>query len=321
MKRFVLFIIVIITVSAGIFGTLSEGHIGIYIQNTDPLISIIILASILVGTSFIFGCISGDYSWVDRLWSMAPVAFAWIYAISAKMAPQTLMAALLITIWGVRLTFNFARKGGYSGTEDYRWAILRKKITKPVFWQLFHFFFICCYQIGLFVLFTSPLYLLYRHTDRPVTASFVIPMCCFFFFLVFETIADQQQWNFHRAKKRMNDIRFQMETDTNQDADGKRHKLENDIRQGFLSSGLFHFSRHPNYFGEIMQWWCLFIAGIFSAGSVVNWTWLGPMLLTLLFIGSTRFTESISAQKYPGYTHYQQTTSAIIPFPPSRKKS
>ena len=60
----------------------------------------------------------------------------WIFAVSAAIdvrdPARLLVMALLVTAWGARLTFNFARKGGYTGMEDYRWAILRGRMTP---WQ------------------------------------------------------------------------------------------------------------------------------------------------------------------------------------------
>ena len=63
--------------------------------------------------------------------------------------------AVLVTLWGARLTFNFARKGGYTGVEDYRWAVLRARMT-PWQFQLFNLFFIVLYQNALLVLITLP---------------------------------------------------------------------------------------------------------------------------------------------------------------------
>ena len=62
----------------------------------------------------------------------------------------------------------------------------------------------------------------------------------------------------------------------------------------------------------------LFLFGAVAAGSLLQWTVLGPFLLTTLFIGSTIFTESITKSKYPEYADYQATTSAIIPWFPRR---
>ena len=63
--------------------------------------------------------------------------------------PRLLAVAVLVTIWGVRLTWNFYRKGGYSlHGEDYRWPVIRSKIH-PVLFQLFNLFFIAVYQVSM----------------------------------------------------------------------------------------------------------------------------------------------------------------------------
>mgnify|MGYP002620526474 CR=1 FL=1 len=61
-----------------------------------------------------------------------------------------------------------------------------------------------------------------------------------------------------------------------------------------------------------------FAFGAIAAGSVLQWTVIGPVLLTLLFLGSTAFTESITKSKYPEYAEYQRTTSRLIPWFPRR---
>ncbi|MCR2827503.1 DUF1295 domain-containing protein, partial [Microbacterium sp. zg.Y909] len=212
-----------------------------------------------------------------------------------------LMAAL-VTLWGARLTFNFARKGGYSGMEDYRWAILRKRMT-PVQFQLFNLFFIVLYQNALLVLISLPALMAWEH-PTPLTGWDIALAALFLAFLVGETVADQEQWDFHQAKKR---------------AGGT-------LEPGFATTGLFRLSRHPNFFFEQAQWWVFYFIGAVAAvsaglgvwGGLINPTIVGAVLLTVLFIGSTIFTESISASKYPAYADYQRRTSMLVPLPPRR---
>ena len=56
--------------------------------------------------------------------------------------------------------------------------------------------------------------------------------------------------------------------------------------------------------------------GALAAASFAQWTVTGAVLLTLLLVGSTDFTEKISASKYPEYAHYRQSTSAVVPWFP-----
>src|ERR1039458_5809341 len=92
-------------------------------------------ASLVIGTT----------SWVDQLWSIVPIVYVWVLAGYAELANARLdVMAALVTLWGARLTFNLARKGGYTGVEDYRWRVLRDRMGRAQF-QLFNFFFIVIY--------------------------------------------------------------------------------------------------------------------------------------------------------------------------------
>ncbi|WP_431803200.1 DUF1295 domain-containing protein [Microbacterium sp. bgisy203] len=271
----------------------------------DPLVIVLIVAAVASVCAWIASLVTKDTSWVDRLWSVVPVVYVWIFAIAgivrSEDAARLLIMAVLVTLWGARLTFNFARKGGYTGVEDYRWAVLRGRM-KPWQFQIFNLLFIVLYQMALLVLITLPAYVAFLHPS-PLTGWDVLFAALFLTFLVGETIADQQQWDFHQAKKR-----------------GEA--------EGFLSSGLFAYSRHPNFFCEQAQWWMFYALGASAAvgdglgfwGGVVNPSIVGAVLLTVLFIGSTIFTESLSAAKYPAYAQYQRTTSMLVPLPPRRRE-
>jgi steroid 5-alpha reductase family enzyme len=264
-----------------------------------PLLAVILLAALVCAFVWIASLVTGDHSWVDRLWSIVPVAYVWIFAGFAGLADVRLnVMAVLVTLWGARLTFNFARKGGYSGTEDYRWPILRARMSGWQF-QIFNLFFITLYQNAILVLITLPALTAYEHRSTPFGLLDAVMTVVFLGLLVGETVADQQQWNFQRAKR----------------AGGA------DFRPRFLETGLWRLSRHPNFFFEQAQWWALFLFGAIAAGSLLQWTVLGALLLTGLFVGSTIFTESITRSRYPEYAEYQATTSAVVPWPPRRTRA
>lgn len=301
MKQFIIFVCSLAALFLMAVGFISGWDIMEWIGAAEPLPVIIVLAASAVMTSFLFGLMTGDHSWVDRLWSTLPVVFSWIYAVK-KNSTLLLVLAVIITAWGSRLSFNFARKGGYSGVEDYRWVILRERIRSPFLWQLFHLLFICFYQISLFVLFTLPLNDIFRKAAPKYSIMFAILALLMLCALTLEWIADQQQWEFHKDKRGAGKGRFL-----------------SDVRRGFLSSGLFAFSRHPNYFGELSFWWVLYLCSVSVTGSFINPGMAGPILLTFLFAGSTRFTESITSTKYPEYEAYRKCTSPIFPFPPRER--
>lgn len=275
----------------------------------DPLALVLLVAAAACVFCWIASLITKDTSWVDRIWSIVPVIYVWIFAASAIASgadvTRLVVMALLVTAWGARLTFNFARKGGYTGMEDYRWAILRARM-KPWQFQVFNLLFIVLYQNALLVLITLPAYIAWQN-PAPFTGWDAAFSALFVAFLVGEFIADQQQWDFHRAKR----------------AAGGR------LDPGFVTSGLFRYSRHPNFFFEQAQWWAVYALGATAAvasglefwGGALNATILGTALLSVLFIGSTIFTESISASKYPAYADYRRATSMLVPLPPRRPRT
>jgi len=252
----------------------------------DPLvINLWIFAGVTTGC-WLASVITREYSWTDRVWSIVPVVYAWVFAVHAG-DWRSHLVAVLITLWGIRLTLNFARRGGYApGGEDYRWAILRERLPGWRF-QVFNLLFIAFYQNALLLLITLPLWTIGEHPGAVGWADAVLA-AAFLAFLAGETVADQQRWNFHRRSP----------------------------GGGVLDTGLYRWSRHPNYFFEISQWWVVFGFAALAAGTVLLPTVLGAVLLTLLFIGSTVFTESITASRHPGFADYKRRTSMIVPWPP-----
>jgi len=91
-----------------------------------------------------------DTSWVDRMWSIVPVIYVWVFAAYAHLDnPRLDVMAALVTGWE-STHVQLARKGGYSGVEDYRWAVIRSSM-QPWQFQLFNLFFIVLYQNALLV--------------------------------------------------------------------------------------------------------------------------------------------------------------------------
>jgi steroid 5-alpha reductase family enzyme len=255
---------------------------------------ILISAAACLG-AWIASLVTNEHSWVDRLWSILPVIYLWVFAAFAHLSNARLdLMAGVVTVWGARLTFNLARKGGYTGLEDYRWPVLRASMSRWRF-QLFNFFFVVLYQNFILVLITLPALTAYDHRQTPFGALDGVLALIFLALTFAETVADNQQWRFQSSKAAI-------------------LKAGGSPPERFLTSGLFRYSRHPNYFYEQAQWWVLFLMGALAARSLLQWTVVGAVLLTLLFIGSTSFTEKISLSRYPEYAEYQRRTSAVIPW-------
>lgn len=254
---------------------------------------------------FIISQLANNYSQVDKLWSIIPVVFVWIMAYEGGMEPRLLLMAALATVWGIRLTYNFSRRGGYSwkfweGDEDYRWEVLRKNplLDGSVKWGIFNLVFISFYQLGLLLLITLPMIVVMNNAAAPIGIADVLVSLLFLGLVAFETIADQQQWVFQNEKHAMLKA-------------GK--PLTGKYRKGFIAEGLWSFSRHPNYFAEQSIWVTFYMFSVVATGSFLNWSIVGCFLLILLFQGSANFSEGITSEKYTDYKEYQRSTPKFLP--------
>lgn len=242
----------------------------------------------------VLSVVTREYSWVDRLWSIVPALYVGWFAFAAgRFDARLVLMTVLAAAWGSRLTYNFARKGGFRpGGEDYRWAVLRERMS-PAAFAIFNVLFICAFQHALVFLLALPAWVALRRGPTPLNTLDVVAAGLFVLFLAGETIADQQQWEFHRRKAALAGA-------------GPR----------FLDEGLFRYSRHPNFFCEQGLWWSFYLFGVAAGAPWLNPSLAGPVLLTALFHGSTDFTEQITASKYPEYADYQRRTSRLIPWIP-----
>jgi len=262
-------------------------------QLSGICITIMITAALVC---FVVGEITSNYSQVDKLWSLMPVIYSLIALIYSP-NPRLLIMCILVTTWGIRLSYNLHRKGGYNivpwkGEEDYRWKIMRQQplLKGRIRFGMFNLFFISFYQHMVIFLFCSPLLLAAKYRDQGLTPFDILIAFLILVFLVIETIADNQQFRFQKLKKQ------------NKPSGGL---FAESLKKGFLSEGLWRFVRHPNFVSEQAIWICFYFFGVAASGKWINWTLAGPALLVLLFMGSTALTENISSKKYPGYEAYR----------------
>jgi len=256
---------------------------------------------------FVVGEITGNNSQMDKLWSLLPIAYTWIIAVNGGMSPRLVVMACLATLWGARLTFNFARKGAYKlkfweGEEDYRWKVLRdKKEFQPHWkWFIFNMLFISLYQNALVLMTTFPA-LVAMNSTVPFGWVDILAAVLMLGFIVYETIADEQQWRFQSVKWSM--IK----------GGRKLEELPAPYNKGFNTTGLWGVSRHPNYMAEQSVWISFYIFSIGAGIGIFNWSIIGALLLIVLFMGSSSFGEEISGSKYPEYARYKKEVSRFLP--------
>lgn len=262
---------------------------------------------LVIAYCFVVGEISRNNSQVDKLWSIVPIYYVWHMTLLApELSERMVLMAVLATIWGARLTFNFARRGAYTwrfwaGEEDYRWEELRKRpgFNNKFIWGLFNLFFISAYQNILIFSFTVPILATLSDQANPALNGIDYLLAALMLLAVgIEFVADQQQYVFQTEKHRRI----------------KAGEALGDYEKGFVSTGLWGIVRHPNYAMEQSIWVIFYLFSVNATGQWVNWTIGGCVLLLILFKGSSDFSEELSANKYPAYKDYQKNVPRFIPF-------
>lgn len=251
--------------------------------------------------------ITGNNSQVDKIWSLIPIAYCWIIAAKGGMHPRLVVMAVLVTLWGIRLTYNFAKKGAYKlrfweGEEDYRWEKVRALpfLQNKAVWMAFDLFFISGYQNALILMFTFPALVCMGSTE-PFGWVDAIAAVLMFGFILYETIADKQQWDFQSKKWAMIKSGKTLE------------ELPSPYNKGFNTHGLWNVSRHPNYMAEQAIWVSFYIFSIGAGVGIINWSMIGALLLIVLFTASTNLVEGISGDKYPEYAEYCKKVNKFFP--------
>ncbi|KAE8148701.1 hypothetical protein BDV25DRAFT_157732 [Aspergillus avenaceus] len=283
--------------------------------STNPFITALGFSLVLSVCFLIFSEITRNYSQVDRCWPILPAIYNVHFAVWARLSglqTQTLdTIAAIAVIWSVRLTYNYWRKGGYKiGSEDYRWAYIRSWVNNRFVFFLFNIVFISLTQSILLLLITAPTYNFLVLSQLPTGQSFEIPDLVFsrvaFFFVIIEAFADQQQWYFHCAKHEyLKNARIPDQH--------KKRFMPEDLERGFVVSGLWSLSRHPNFLAEQAIWLTMYLWNAYRTESYIQWTGIGALIYLMIFQGSTPLTESITASKYPEYRDYQARVGRFIP--------
>ncbi|EPY50002.1 steroid oxidoreductase superfamily protein [Schizosaccharomyces cryophilus OY26] len=290
---------------------LLSGNMGFreFYVETNPFVTGLILALMVGVFLWAVSVQTGNTSQVDRAWPILPTLFSvhfLLYGILFNIASRRLMIMVFLQLlWSIRLTYNYYRKGGYKrGAEDYRWLMVRNNIPSYLY-PIVHFFYIHIFQVLHLYWLACPTYIaMLAANERPFGLLDCMALELFMFTFAVEILADQQQWDFYQARDlyRKNKelpphLNFDLMT----------------LAKGFNTSGLFKWSRHPNFLAEQIIWVVFYLFGAIASKTWINWTILGPLGLIAVFQGSTRLTETISSKKYPLYSLYSRKVGRFFP--------
>ena len=246
---------------------------------------------VIFALSYVLARLINNYGIVDIVWSYSFAGLAIYYAVYAPGWPlRRALIAAMATLWSLRLgTHLYRRVMGHHPVEDGRYVQLRRDWAANFHPKMFGFFQL---QAGSVVLLAAAFAVICLNPAPALHPAEIAGAGLWFFALVGEALADAQLAAFKRdpaSRGRVCDV------------------------------GLWHYSRHPNYFFEWLIWVSYFV---FALASPAGWIALiGPasILFLLLRVTGIPLTEEQSLRtKGEAYRRYQQTTSAFIPWFPRK---
>jgi len=231
-----------------------------------------------------------DPSFIDAWWALGVVVLVWATYVQLE-APgaHAIVLALLASAWGLRLGVYLLWRWGKHG-KDRRYKSLEQRAAKSgLGFALFSLLWVFAPQMLLQFVMALPATLgqIPKTTDFGAWAQ--IGLWLAVIGILYEAVADAQLAHFRSVSAN----------------DGK-----------VMDQGLWRYSRHPNYFGELVAWWGIWLIAL-DAGMGL-WTLPGPLLITLLLtrVSGAPTTEPHLQRSRPDYDAYKRRTSAFIPMPP-----
>lgn len=228
---------------------------------------------------FIFSCIFGNASVYDPYWSVQPIVILAPFAFSSSSASKTFLLAMIV-FWGTRLTANWAYTFHGLDHQDWRYSQLREQtgwLYPFVNLAGIHMFptlvVFACITPAVFVMTENPTFSILCLAGFAISTGAV----------VLQLIADAQM-----------------------------QKYRADRKTPFMEEGLWKYSMHPNYLGEILMWWGVAIYSICLLG--FRWYLIvGAVVNNLMFLFISIPMADRRQSRKPGYEEYRQGKNHLVP--------
>jgi steroid 5-alpha reductase family enzyme len=267
--------------------------VGIALGGRHPIA--VALGADVAATLVVFGFSRAfdNSSFYDAYWSVAPLPIGIYFALVAEpggaVPGRQALVLLVLALWGARLTWNWAR--GWTGLqhEDWRYVDLRQSAGR-LYWLAS---LLGLHLMPTFVVFLGclPLWLALAEGPRPLGVFDAVGAALALGGTALEFVADNQL---------------------------RRFRLSGPPPGSVFEGGLWAWSRHPNYLGEILFWIGLAFFGLGAAG-FVPWAWIGAVAMVLMFrFVSLPLMETRMLSRRPGYEDRQRRVSLLLPRPPRR---
>ena len=280
------------TVTVAYMVALFLGGSSLYLLEYGHLLNIFIADLVATVVIFAFSRSYGNSSFYDAYWSVIPPLLALFWLAVGDSQVSTLREVLvlgLVLYWATRLTLNWAVYWEGMHHEDWRYALLRER--SPNMAVLTDFFGIHLFPTLQVFAGMLPIYAVYCLGDTAFNWLDLLAAVVTFSAVTLQLVSDRQLHRFIAQRQ-----------------EGEQ-----------LHTGLWAWSRHPNYCGELGFWLGLFLFGLAAYPSGWWWMILGVVLMTLMFLfASIPMMEKRSLQRRPEYQQIIDSTSMLIPWPPRR---
>ena len=285
----------IVLISSYVIALIIAILVGIVLNFLHPLLMILLADIAATIVIFIISSIIKNTSLYDPYWNTAPLIIALYYLMFPQIVSGNIVRVIivfaLVLVYSIRLTYNWAKQWKGLGHEDWRYTNYRVKMGKK-FWVI-NFTGLQLMPTIMVYLGSISLYPVLSLRTEPLGILDIFGIIVTATAIILETVADQQSYKFRRNRESSQEI---------------------------ITTGLWKYSRHPNYLGEIMFWWGLYIFAL-AANVLYIWAIIGPIAMTLLFYGvSIPLMEKRNLEQKPDYAEYKKITSKLILWFPKKRK-
>ncbi|KKU88728.1 MAG: hypothetical protein UY18_C0009G0015 [Microgenomates group bacterium GW2011_GWF2_47_9] len=238
--------------------------------------------------TYLLAVLKRDNSIVDSIWGLGFILASMVSLSYSDFGPRNLLVFLLISLWGARLSIHISARTKES-QEDFRYKRWREEWGN--YWVIRSFIEIYLFQWFTLQLVAIPIFLLNTSPSSALTVLDALGILIWFFGFIFETVGDHQLTKFRSNPK---------------------NKLK------IITSGLWRYTRHPNYFGEATLWWGIALIAFAQSHNLL--AFVGPLTINFLLIkvsGIPLLEEKLRGRV--GWKEYASRTSPFFPRLPERK--
>ena len=247
-------------------------------------LTLILLLFAYMSLWFVISLIKKRNDVADVAWGLGFVLMTWVsFFISDDSGVRGLIAGVLVSIWGLRLAWHIHTRNK-DKTEDYRYLAWRKEWGK--WFYIRSYFQVYLLQGALLFLIVMPVLLINKHSGAPLGLLDFIGVAVWLIGFFFEAVGDAQLARFIK------------------DAANKGKLMQ---------SGLWAYTRHPNYFGEVTQWWGIWLIALSVPNGLL--AIIGPLTITFLIlkVSGIPMLEKKMAE-HPDFVAYKKRVSIFIPW-------